>query len=234
MTHRKKLTIFFLAFATLFTCMLHVRFYQGNGQGNRLSNLYKYFTSTSSSFSTDYSSELSSKLLRFRVLANSDSEKDQNVKTNLAKEVVSLLSPALSGVQTKEEAITLVRKSLPFLTAYCNTMFSDKSVTCTLGPHLFPYKTYGNYQFPSGIYDTLLVTIGNGRGSNWWCLAFPPLCFADEAFLDVPEPSAQMLMDVLDEDCYHAIVRNPNAQENLVEKPTLTFGLFSLLERLFD
>ena len=162
------------------------------------------------------------------------------MKNNLAKEVITLLSPALSGMQTKEEAITLVRESLPFLTAYCNDMLldkasvSDQSVTCTLGPHLFPYKTYGNYQFPSGIYDTLLVTIGKGRGSNWWCLAFPPLCFADEAFIDVPDPSAQMLMDVLDEDCYHAIVRNPNAQETLAEKPTLTLGLFSLLEHLFD
>ena len=220
MTHSKKLTIFFLVIATLFTCILHVRFYRGTGYS--------------------FSSELSSKLLRFRVLANSDSDEDQNTKNVLAKEVIALLSPALSIVQTKEEAITLVRESLPFLTAYCNGMLldkasvSDKSVTCTLGPHLFPYKTYGNYQFPSGIYDTLLVTIGEGRGSNWWCLAFPPLCFADEAFIDVPEPSAQMLMDVLDEDCYHAIVRNPNAQETLAEKPTLTLGLFSLLEHLFD
>ena len=248
MTHSKKLTIFFLTFATLFTCMLHVCFYQGRG------DLF------SSELSSELSSKLSSKLLRFRVLANSDSDEEQNVKNDLAKEVIALLSPALSGAQTKEEAITLVRESLPFLTAYCNTILSDnilcndtsrndrsyndmlldeasdsdKSVTCTLGPHLFPYKTYGNYQFPSGIYDTLLVTIGEGRGSNWWCLAFPPLCFADEAFIDVPEPSAQMLMDVLDEDCYHAIVRNPNTQETLAEKPTLTLGLFSLLERLFD
>ena len=228
MTHSKKLTIFFLALTTLFTCILHVRFYQGTGY------------SFSSELCSELSSELSSKLLRFRVLANSDSEEDQNAKNDLAKEVVALLSPALSGVQTKEEAITLVRESLPFLTAYCNDMLldeasvSDQSVTCTLGPHLFPYKTYGNYQFPSGIYDTLLVTIGKGRGSNWWCLAFPPLCFADEAFIDVPDPSAQMLMDVLDEDCYHAIVRNPNAQETLAEKPTLTLGLFSLLEHLFD
>ena len=308
MTHSKKLTIFFLTFATLFTCMLHVCFYQGNGD----SFSSELSSKLSSGFPAKLSSELSSKLLRFRVLANSDSDEDQNVKNDLAKEVIALLSPALSDVQTKEEAITLVRESLPFLTAYCNTILSDnilcndtscndtfcndtsynntscndtscndrsyndtsyddmlldeasdsdKSVTCTLGPHLFPYKTYGNYQFPSGIYDTLLVTIGEGRGSNWWCLAFPPLCFADEAFIDVPEPSAQMLMDVLDEDCYHAIVRNPNAQENLAEdvystdsitdtvtnsvantiastntaeKPTLTLGLLSFLEHLFD
>ncbi len=250
MTHSKKLTIFFLAFATLFTCMLHVRFYQENGQGNRLSNLYRNFTSTSSSFSTDYSSTLSSKLLRFRVLANSDSTKDQSDKKRLCAKLIPILSPALSNVQTKEEAIFLVRESLPFLTAYCNDVLSDsdKSVSCTVGPHLFPYKTYDDCQFPAGIYDTLLVTIGEGRGSNWWCLAFPPLCFADEAFLDVPNSSKQTLLQVLGADLFDEIcvteektqansndlsktVNETNDKDNdkrdeKKEQPKLTLGLF--------
>ena len=228
MTHSKKLTIFFLAFATLFTCMLHVHFYQENRQGNRLSNLYKNFISTSSSFSTDYSSELSSKLLRFRVLANSDSTKDQSDKKRLYATLIPLLSPALSNVQTKEEAISLVRESLPFLTAYCNDVLSDsdKSVSCTVGPHLFPYKTYDDCQFPAGIYDTLLVTIGEGRGSNWWCLAFPPLCFADEAFLDVPDSSKQTLLQVLGADLFDEICITEEETQAKKEQPKLTLGLF--------
>ncbi len=253
-THSKKLTIFFLAFTTLFTCMLHVCFYQGITQkiwqGNRLSNLYKNFTSTSSSFSTDYSSTLSSKLLRFRVLANSDSTKDQSDKKRLCAELIPILSPALSNVQTKEEAIFLVSESLPFLTAYCNDVLSDsdKSISCTVGPHLFPYKTYDDCQFPAGIYDTLLVTIGEGRGSNWWCLAFPPLCFADEAFLDVPNSSKQTLLRVLGADLFDEIcvtegdsksnsndlsktVNETNDKDNdkrdeKKEQPKLTLGLF--------
>ncbi len=228
MTHSKKLTIFFLAFATLFTCMLHVRFYQENRRGNRLSNLYKNFTLTSSSFSTDYSSTLSSKLLRFRVLANSDSTKDQSDKKRLCTELIPILSPALSNVRTKEEAISLVRESLPFLTAYCNDVLSDsdKSVSCTVGPHLFPYKTYADCQFPAGIYDTLLVTIGKGRGSNWWCLAFPPLCFADEAFLDVPDSSKQTLLQVLGADLFDEICVTEKDTQAKKEQPKLTLGLF--------
>ena len=238
MTQSKKLTIFFLAFATLFTFLLHVQFYQENGKGNRLSYLYKNFTSTSSSFSTDYSSELSSKLLRFRVLANSDSKNDQADKKRLCAELIPLLSPALSDVQTKEDAIALVHESLPFLTAYCNDVLSDsgESVSCTVGPHLFPYKTYDDCQFPAGIYDTLLVTIGEGCGSNWWCLAFPPLCFADEAFLDVPDSSKQTLLRVLGADLFDEICVTEEAQansndlfENTSEKkeqPKLTLGLF--------
>lgn len=225
MTHRKKLTIFLLAVATLFTFVLLIHPYRKND-----------------------SSLLSDKLLRFRVLADSDSSIDQYEKNELSKKMITLLSPALSDIKTKEEALTLLRESLPFLNAYCNYVLSDYGAqnyaSCTLGSHLFPYKTYGNYQFPAGIYDTLLVTIGSGRGSNWWCLAFPPLCFANEAFIDVPDSSSQMLFDLLDKDCYEAICLNKtssNNQANITSadkqtsrKSILTLGLPSLLEQLLE
>ena len=225
MTHRKKLTIFLLELTTLFTFVLLIRPYRKN----------------------DYSL-LSDKLLRFRVLADSDSSIDQYEKNELSKKMITLLSPVLSTVQTKEEALTLLRESLHFLNAYCNYVLSDygaqKYASCTLGSHLFPYKTYGNYQFPSGVYDTLLVTIGSGRGSNWWCLAFPPLCFANEAFIDVPDSSSQMLFDLLDKDCYEAICldkTSSNNQANITSadkqasrKSILTLGLPSILEQLLE
>ena len=225
MTHRKKLTIFLLAVATLFTFVLLIHPYRKND-----------------------SSLLSDKLLRFRVLADSDSSIDQYEKNELSKKMITLLSPVLSTVQTKEEALTLLRESLPFLNAYCNYVLSDygaqKYASCTLGSHLFPYKTYGNYQFPAGVYDTLLVTIGSGRGSNWWCLAFPPLCFANEAFIDVPDSSSQMLFDLLDKDCYEAICldkTSSNNQANITSadkqasrKSILTLGLPSILEQLVE
>lgn len=225
MTHRKKLTIFLLAIATLFTFVLLIHPYRKND-----------------------SSMLSDKLLRFRVLADSDSSIDQYEKNELSKKMITLLSPVLSTVKTKEEALTLLRESLPFLNAYCNYVLSNYGAqnyaSCTIGSHLFPYKTYGNYQFPAGIYDTLLVTIGSGRGSNWWCLAFPPLCFANEAFIDVPNSSSQMLFDLLDKDCYEAICLNKtssNNQANITSadkqtsrKSILTLGLPSLLEQLLE
>ena len=211
MTHTKKLTIFFLAFATLFTFILHLCFYQPNVTDlifDSFSPLFGELIPVSTEDSSTLSASLSSKLLRFRVLADSDSSQDQADKRALCAKLIPLLSDELSKVQTKEEAVTLMRESLPFLTAYCNDLLSSsgKSVSCSLGSHLFPYKTYGNYQFPAGTYDTLLVTIGSGSGSNWWCLAFPPLCFADEAFVDVPDSSKQMLSDILDDNEYDAIV----------------------------
>ena len=157
MTHRKKLTIFLLAVATLFTFVLLIHPYRKNN-----------------------SSLLSDKLLRFRVLADSDSSIDQYEKNELSKKMITLLSPALSNIKTKEEALTLLRESLPFLNAYCNYVLSDYGAqnyaSCTLGSHLFPYKTYGNYQFP-----------------------------ANEAFIDVPDSSSQTLFDLLGPDLFDEI-----------------------------
>ena len=171
MTHRK------IAIATLFTFVLLIHPYRKND-----------------------SSLLSDKLLRFRVLADSDSSIDQYEKNELSKKMITLLSPALSDIKTKEEALTLLRESLPFLNAYCNYVLSDYGTqnyaSCTLGSHLFPYKTYGKYQFPAGIYDT----------------------FANEAFIDVPDSSSQTLFNLLGPDLFDEICQK--------EKPKLTLGLF--------
>ena len=222
--HRKKLTIFLLAFATLLTWIFLVIYPR---EKNRLCSFFPESSRIRSEQTSDdaceLTLELSSSLLRLRVLADSDSQADQEEKQFLCSKLIPLLSTALSKAKTKEEAVAFVRESLPFLNAYCNyVLMADGTVSCTLGPHLFPYKTYGDYQFPSGIYDTLLITIGNGSGSNWWCLAFPPLCFADEAFVDVPDSSAQTLQDLLSDDAYAQIC---------IEKPKLTFGLFSLFKK---
>ena len=88
------------------------------------------------------------------------------------------------------------------------------------------------------------MTIGSGRGSNWWCLAFPPLCFANEAFIDVPESSSQTLFDLLDKDCYEAICLDKTSSNNRANiasadkqasrKSILTLGLPSILEQLLE
>ena len=85
-------------------------------------------------------------------------------------------------------------------------------------PISFLIKHMETINFQPVLYDTLLVTIGSGRGSNWWCLAFPPLCFANEAFIDVPDSSGQTLFDLLGPDLFDEICQK--------EKPKLTLGLF--------
>ena len=60
-------------------------------------------------------------------------------------------------------------------------MYGSYTANVNLTNSTFPTKTYGNYSFPAGNYESLKVTIGEGSGENWWCVMFPPLCFTDSS-----------------------------------------------------
>ncbi|MBQ8639137.1 MAG: stage II sporulation protein R [Lachnospiraceae bacterium] len=185
--------------------------------------------------------ELSDKLLRFRVLANSDSPADQIQKNQVSSSLATLLRPILSECSSKADAQTRLTALLPQIEEAASTLTAsfgeNYSVTCTLSTHQFPLKIYQNLTFPAGIYDTLLVTIGEGKGSNWWCLAYPPLCFAEEAYVTVPEETSQTLSDILSPQAYCAISKPSAAKETGKEKEDsqkrFYFRLFPFLNDLF-
>ena len=67
----------------------------------------------------------------------------------------------------------------------------------------FPQKAYGDMVFPCGTYDAVRVTIGNGKGHNWWCVLYPPLCFVDVSTGVLPDNSKKKLRDSLSDTQYH-------------------------------
>ena len=69
----------------------------------------------------------------------------------------------------------------------------------------FPMKTYGDMTFPPGEYEAFRVDIGDAKGKNWWCVLYPPLCFVDAVYGEVPEESKKELRGVLTEDEYRAV-----------------------------
>ena len=75
------------------------------------------------------------------------------------------------------------------------------------GDSEFPTKVYGNVTLPAGTYEALKVKIGSAQGQNWWCVLFPPLCFVDEATAEMPEKSAQQLMDGMGEHEYDMVTK---------------------------
>lgn len=91
---------------------------------------------------------------------------------------------------------------------------------------LFPTRTYGNLTFPPGHYDTLLITLGEGNGHNWWCVLYPSLCFLDETCADFPEESKNQLQDALSEADYEAL------QEGVTFRFRIAEILGSLYEKL--
>ena len=129
---------------------------------------------------------ISDKVLRFHVLANSDSEADQNLKLAVRDAVGSYMQEKLADVENLEECELVVRQSLGEIEdAAAETIAEngyDYDVTAELEHTSFPVKNYGSYTFPAGDYEALRIVIGEGNGHNWWCVMYPNMCFSDSMY----------------------------------------------------
>lgn len=132
--------------------------------------------------------ELSAKLVRLHVIAASDSEEDQAAKLQMRDEVLAILSPALAGCATQEEAAAVIREHTPELEALGD-------VTVTLTEEYYPTRHYNSFSLPAGEYLSLQVRMEEALGQNWWCVVFPPLC--TEA---VAEPAEDAFYALTDEE----------------------------------
>jgi len=123
--------------------------------------------------------------LRLRIIANSDSVADQNLKLAIRDAIVANVAKRLQGVKDSAEARATVLQAVPELQALALEVVQKHgyhySVHTEVGKVPFPTKIYGNQVYPAGMYQALRIVIGQGQGQNWWCVLFPPLCFVDIA-----------------------------------------------------
>ena len=141
----------------------------------------------------DYSLELTElnyddikdKLIRFHVIANSDTDEDQNLKLKVRDKVVEALSEKLSNVNSLEEAENVLEENIDYVNEIAKEVIKENNYTYEVNTMLsyenFPDKVYGDCVFPQGNYEAFRVIIGEGKGQNWWCVMFPSLCFVDES-----------------------------------------------------
>ena len=124
--------------------------------------------------------QLSDHVLRLHVVAASDSEMDQAVKLQVRDAVLGRVEQAMAQAEDKEEAKACVQEMLDQLEEVANSVLEEQGVedraTVTLARETFPVREYDTFTLPSGVYDSLRVTIGEGQGKNWWCVVFPSLC----------------------------------------------------------
>ena len=155
--------------------------------------------------------KLSGEVFRFHVIANSDSEEDQELKMKVKEAVVAYMRETLSGAENAAEAKAwairhkeeLVRVSEEVLRAEgCSDKVTAEVVRCE-----FPDKTYGDITFPAGWYDALRIRIGKAQGHNWWCVLYPNLCFMDSVHAVVPKEGKEELRSVLTDEEYAMIVK---------------------------
>lgn len=125
--------------------------------------------------------------IRFRILANSDSPSDQWIKREVRDAVVEQMKNWADEPRSIDDARQLIGNHLPELeTAVGKTLHSngfDYDYRVELGMVPFPVKVYNNQVYPAGDYEALRISIGAAEGQNWWCVLFPPLCFADSSMM---------------------------------------------------
>lgn len=185
--------------------------------------------------------------IRLRILANSDSPADQAVKRHVRDAVVAEMERYTVGLQSLEEARDVIGGRLPEIERLVRDELAkrgfDYGVRVELGVVPFPTKMYGSRVYPAGDYEALRITLGEGRGQNWWCVLFPPLCFVDAVSGEATEASvaagaaaadtagASGGKSVKDENG-DSVQAADAASVEKDEKPEMKFFLWELLQRI--
>lgn len=144
---------------------------------------------------------IASKILRFHVLANSDSEVDQAIKEEVRDAVGNYLQPLLAESESLEETKEIINKNMDNIIAISQNTLGDAGfdydVSACITTANFPEKTYGSYTFPKGEYEALQITLGEGEGYNWWCVLYPNMCFYGSVYEVVEDEAGEALRAVL-------------------------------------
>ena len=144
-------------------------------------------------------------LIRFHVIANSDSDEDQKLKLKVRDVVINYLYPYMKDVKNLDESRKIIKEKNDEVIKLVNKVIKQNgynySVESRLSRENFPEKEYGNIIFPQGNYEAYRIIIGDGEGHNWWCVMFPPLCFADETKENVKsEQNTEKLNEYIEEE----------------------------------
>lgn len=167
------------------------------------------------SYSTNVSAHLADSVFRLHVIANSDTDFDQNLKYTVRDKVLAYMETICEGELSKEDYIKIAYNNLENIQEIAQKTVLENGynyeVNVSIGNFEFPTKTYGDVSFPAGFYDALRIEIGNASGKNWWCVMFPPLCFVDVTSGIVPEESKETLKEDISSEEYD-LITSANAE----------------------
>ena len=143
--------------------------------------------------------DLSENLLRLHIVANSNSDVDQEIKLKVRDAILrnSIQQPTLSQINATVSETLL-------------NLGTDYGHKTQMLRRYVPEKEYKNIHLPEGLYNCINVVLGNGAGENWWCVAYPPLCFTEEVFGDLSAEGKLILEQKLSKESFRAIVYNGN------------------------
>lgn len=127
------------------------------------------------------SAQAENEYLRIHVRANSNDQADQNVKYKVKDAVVEFITPYAAQCVDKQTAIEVINGILGGIEKVCDDVLRENgfnySSRAQVRAEEFPTRVYGDLTLAAGIYDALIIELGTGKGDNWWCVIYPPLCF---------------------------------------------------------
>ncbi len=162
---------------------------------------------------------LSENLLRLHIIATDDTPEAQALKLRVRDRVLDTFGDTLSALSDTAAVKRYVNTHLDEFRQVAEDELrrngSTESVTVSFGKIPFDTRVYGNVRLPAGEYDALRIVIGEGKGQNWWCVLFPPLCFVEDAKGTLPPSSEAILQKNLDKDTYALIREDGGLQVEL-------------------
>ena len=148
-------------------------------------------------------------IIRLHVVANSDDDKDQQLKLKVRDKILEKTKQKYGNYGSAEDVRINLNTDIEYIKQIAKDVILQNGynydVNVVLGKSYFPRKSYGNITLPEGEYNALKVQIGKAEGKNWWCVLFPPLCFVDEACVKVDSKSDIYMQNALDETTYNLV-----------------------------
>lgn len=157
-------------------------------------------------YSQSVNRELSDNLLRLHVISNSNSDYDTKVKFMVRDKINEIIKKV--NFKNKEEVINelyIVEKEINEYLKESDVLYGCK-IEYTVSS--FPTKVYNNIKMPSGEYECIKALLGDADGENWWCVAYPPLCFSEAVTGTISQNGEELLYNNLSEDAFGIIHKN--------------------------
>ncbi len=184
-------------------------------------------------YSKNIGNDISNSVLRLHIIANSDSNADQDLKLQVRDRIISDCGKFFVNCKSLDEAIGIAKQySCEIQKTAENEIQSrgfDYPVKISVGNAAFPTKTYGDITLPSGKYTALRVLIGEAKGENWWCVMYPPLCFTDGVLSATDTAKAKLKSDLKESE--YSLITKENSGAIPVE---IRFKIVEIFQNLFD
>lgn len=162
---------------------------------------------------------IAGEIFRLHVVANSNTQKDQELKLKVKNQVVAFLKNLVgeesSVGETKEAVLTHLEQIEEEAEKTVKENGFDYPVRAEVERTYFPEKTYGDCTFPAGEYEALNVKIGDAQGRNWWCVLYPSLCFLDDTYAVVTDEKKEELKKVLTEEEFLEVMQSPQEKKKV-------------------